>query len=578
MSDIQHEYSIYPVIFLAAAVLVVPIFRKLKLNPVLGYMVAGIAIGPHVLGLINNPDEFAFVAELGVIFLLFIVGLELSLERLVQMRSQIFIFGTAQVMITGSVIWGSLTYLGVRPDTAFLIGAALALSSTAVALEVIAEQKREASQVGRLTLAALLFQDLIFIPLMIVIPLLGGSDSNSMLESIFLALMRSAFAIALIFIVGRVVIHPIFRILGSPNDSSTFASLALLIVLGSAWVTNHFGLSFALGAFMAGLLVAETEYRHQVRADILPFKSIFIGIFFTSIGMIVDIPMILEKLHDVLTYTMLLIIFKAAIVLVICKFLRYRLSQSIETGLLLAQGSELAFICFTLGKQQGLIDAPTTQILHVVVALSMALTPLLAYFGRNLAVWLDQKLAKDNKTSLVAETRDLEGHVIIAGFGRVGQTIARLLQEEQIRYVALDTDPKRVSEGREKGHSIYYGDFSRLDVLNAIGISRATALIVTVDDLRPASRGVARIKQAHPELPVIARARDKSYAERLQKFGADIVVPETFEGSLQLGAALLRKVGTSEGEVLRLVEKFRAERYALTKAISAAPEETADKA
>jgi CPA2 family monovalent cation:H+ antiporter-2 len=553
-------------LLLSAAVFVVPLCKRLHLSPVLGYFVAGAAIGSHGFGIISAEQTEAF-AEFGVVFLLFAIGLELTFERLKAMRSHVFGFGTAQVVITSFVI-GLLVYLffGKFGKAAMIIGGGLAFSSTAIVLQVIAEHRRQSTQVGRLSLAVLLLQDFAVVPLLVLIPLLAGEKAN-IVNAIGMAFAKAVIALVGIFILGRLFLRPLFSMITSENSAKSneiFVATTLFIALGAAWGTEHMGLSLALGAFVAGLLVAETEFQIQAEESIAPFKGLFLGLFFMTVGMSIDTSLIIKKLSLVALYSTLLILIKAVIIVALCLAFRFTLGTAIHAGLMLAQGSEFAFILFRLAVEKKIINQDLGQILLLVVTISMALTPLLSAIGN----WIANKLDKKEKMpvgEIYKEIADLENHVIIAGFGRVGKMVARLLAAENIHFVAIDINADTVSQERDEGFPIYLGDASKVEILKSIGADRAKSIIISVDNEVTLKKIAKVVNINFSDLVVVVRSEDLSNAEELYESGATVVVPETYETGLQLGGAVLKSVGISEYEVSRIKNQFRAGNYVLAK-------------
>lgn len=562
MHDSIHLTEI--VLLLSAAVLMVALFRALKLSPVLGYLVAGTTIGPYGLSLIKDVSTSAGFAEFGIIFLLFLIGLELSFERLRSMRKHVFGFGSAQVFIT-SVLLGVLYYHSFQDEiaSAIIIGGGLALSSTAIVLQVIAEQNEKSSQVGRLSLAILILQDLAVIPLLIFVTVLHQSP-DSIASAIGSAAIRAAIALIFIFIIGRILIRPFFRFIASLDNTELFTATTIFAVLGLAWLTHSAGLSAALGAFMAGLLIAETEFKHQVESDILPFKGLLLGLFFMTVGMSLNVTMLMEAFVSIISFTIALMGIKALIIIMLCRAFGFNISVALHTGLLLSQGGEFAFVLFTLASNNGILEADTSQILLVVVTISMALTPLIADIGKKFAQTLE-KYRLSTPEQMDTETLDLSHHVIVCGFGRVGHTVARLLENENIPYVAVDMDSYMVSRERKSGVPVYYGDSARAHVLNALGIKRARAIIITHNDTRIALQTITTIRDASADVPVIVRAKNIEQVQKLERAGANLAVAEMFEVSLQMGGALLKSIGIPDHEISRITDIFRAEDYALTR-------------
>jgi monovalent cation:H+ antiporter-2, CPA2 family len=553
------------VLLLLTAVVVVALFRYVKMSPVLGYFVAGAMIGEHGFKFVTTENTSAF-AEFGIVFLLFAIGLELTFERLLAMRKYVFGFGTLQVLITGVILALIVRLLGYSGSAATIIGGGLALSSTAIVLQVVAENRQQSTQVGRLSLATLLLQDFAVVPLLVLMPLLAG-DHTTMMQAMGVAVVKALLALVGIFVAGRLLLRPLFALIGSANSARTnelFVATTLLIALSAAWGTEQLGLSLALGAFVAGLLVAETEFQHQVEETITPFKGLFLGLFFMTVGMSINIKLIIDALPLILLLSFGLLAIKAVIITTLCILFRFSLGASIHAGLLLAQGGEFAFILFGLASGNGLIGKELGQTLMLVVTVTMALTPLLSYLG-NMIVHRFEKDERLTGYQMLKETADLDNHVVIAGFGRVGKMVARLLEAEHVHYVAVDINAQNVKKGRAEGFPVYHGDSAAIEMLKTLGIERAQSAIITIEN-EVALKNTARIINKHyPALPVIVRAKDLSKTEELKNAGATIIVPETYETGLQLGGAVLKSVGVSEFEVSRIKNLFRAGNYVLAK-------------
>jgi len=561
MSESEHLSQI--VILLCAAVLIVAVGRIVRLSPIIGYLIAGAAIGPYGLKLIKHVEATADIAEFGVIFLLFIIGLELSIERLRGMRKHVFGFGTAQMLITSGIFACLFIGFGGTASAAIIIGGGLALSSTAIVLQVIDEQGERATQVGRLSLAILILQDLAVVPLLMLVSLLGEHD-KSVAYAIADAAVRAGVGLTVIFVAGYLLLRPLFRFIASLENTELFAATTLLVVLGVSQLTIMAGLSPALGAFMAGLLVAETEFKPQVEADVLPFKGLLLGLFFMTVGMALNMEMLYEHFFSIVLITLSLMFCKALIIMALCRVFGFTLSTAIHSGLLLSQGSEFAFILFSLASGRGVMPTEMSQVLSVIVTMSMVLTPLVALAGKKIALALE-KYAISRPETMIEETLDLSNHVIISGFGRVGHTVARLLEIEKIHYVAIDMDSFLTSRERKRGIPVYYGDTTRMHVLKALGVARARAVIVTHNDTRVALQTIATIRDLNRDLPIIARAKNLEQVQKLEAAGANLAVAEMFEVSLQLGGALLKAVGVKESEISRITDIFRAEDYAMTR-------------
>ena len=557
MSDTPYLYDV--LVFLAAAVLVVSLFRSLHAGPVLGYLVAGMLIGPFGLGIIEDVEATRDLAKLGVVFLLFTIGLELSFARLKAMRFHVFGLGTAQVAISGLALGALAWILGADAKAAILIGAALALSSTAIVLQILSERGEIASHAGRISLAILLLQDLAVVPLLLLVPLLG-EEQASIPAALGLAGLKAA-ALVGIVLIGRLLVRPLFRVIAAQRSPELLVALALLVVLGTSWATELAGLTLALGAFLAGLLLAETEFRHQVEADIQPFRGILLGLFFMTVGMSMDLGLAVGQALPLAAIVVGLILVKTVTIAALCRLFGLSSALSLGQGLLLSQGGEFAFVLFGLGLSFGVLAYDTGQLLLLGVAVTMALTPLLAALGRRIS----DALAREDRGGvgrLAEEAEDLRNHVLIAGFGRVGQTIAKLLTASQVPYIALDLEARRIAEGRNRGLPVYYGDASQPNVLRAAGAERARAAAITIDNPRGAARAVALLRQHFPDLKIFVRARDRAHIAELHAAGADAIVPEAMEASLQLAGQVLRSAGSAEHEVPQVIDEFRREDYA----------------
>ena len=561
MSESSHLSQI--VILLCAAVLIVAIGRVIRLSSIIGYLVAGAFIGPCGLKLIKNVDATADIAEFGVIFLLFIIGLELSIDRLRSMRKHVFGFGGAQMLITSGVFACLFIGIGGLAPAAIIIGGGLALSSTAIVLQVINDQGERASQVGRLSLAILILQDLAVVPLLVLVSLLGD-HGKSILYAIADASFRASIGLTVIFIAGYLLLRPLFRFIASLENTELFVATTLLVVFGASQLTIMAGLSPALGAFIAGLLIAETEFKPHVEADVLPFKGLLLGLFFMTVGMSLNLETLYQHFFSIVLITLLVMLCKALIIMALCRVFGFSLSTAVHSGLTLSQGSEFAFVLFSLAAGKGILPAELAQMLSVIVTVSMALTPLAAAAGKKIAVTLE-KHALSRSEVMIEETLDLSNHIIISGFGRVGHTVARLLEIENIHYVGIDMDSILTSRERKRGIPVYYGDTTRMHVLNALGISRARAVIITHNDTRVALQTITTIRELGCDLPIIARAKNLEQVQKLEAAGANLAVAEMFEVSLQLGGALLKSAGVKESEISRIIDVFRAKDYAMTR-------------
>lgn len=564
----MHEPSLLSdlLLLLLAPVIIVPLFQRLRTSPIVGYLVAGIVIGPDALGLIAETPTIDALAELGVAFLLFAIGLELSLQRLRLMRRLVFGLGGSQVLLTGAAIGLVAWLLGASGAAAIVIGGALALSSTAFVLQLLVERGEQVDRFGRTAFAILLFQDLAVVPLLVLVPLLGA-DPEQLLPAIGLAALKAGLVLGLVLVAGRLVLRPIFRVVAATRSAELFVSATLLVVLGLGWLMTQAGLSMPLGAFLAGLLLSETEYRHQVEADIRPFRGLLLGLFFITVGLGMDLGVVLARLPDVALVLLGLITGKALLITALCLAFRLPIGDALRVGLLLAEGGEFAFVLMEAAMREGVLPDPTAQVLMASVALSLIATPFLAELGSQLARRIRRRAEGDLGT-LRSEAEELSDHVIIAGFGRVGQTIAKLLAAANVPHVGLDLDPIRVARCRDEGLPAFYADASRMEVLAAAGAGRARAAVITIDQPGAVDRAVAALHQHFPELRLFVRGRDLRHRRALEERGATAVVPEAVEASLQLGGVVLESVGASPESASEIIQQLRRNDYAGLEAIT----------
>ncbi|MGE4070386.1 MAG: monovalent cation:proton antiporter-2 (CPA2) family protein [Lysobacterales bacterium] len=543
-------------IFLVAAGIVVPLLHRWRVSPVLGYLLVGYLIGPFGLGLLAGQwpwlaylsiPEISGVqtlAELGVVFLLFVIGLELSLERLWALRRLVFGLGSLQVLVSAVIIGLVAGLLGSSASAAMLIGASLALSSTAIVMQLLAERRQLGTPLGRAAFSILLLQDLAVVPILFLVGVLGAEQGNGLLLPLLLALGKALLVMVTIFLVGRQLLRPLMRLVARARSPEMFMAAILLVVIGSATLTAMAGLSMALGAFLAGLLLAESEFRHEIEVDIEPFKGLLLGLFFVSVGMGIDARVIAADLLPILAALLALIAAKALIIYLLARAFGLSRALALETGLLLGQAGEFAFVVLGLASQMTLLPATDIQFLLIVVGLSMLLTPGLATLARRWAEGMIRRRPEHGQPEPV-DLDGIEGHVVIAGFGRVGQALARVLDSERLSYVALDLDAEHVARVRAELLPVFYGDASRLDMLRRAHLATARALVVTMDSAQAAEHIVRAVREFAPELPIYARARDRAHARRLLQQGATEVAPETIEASLQLAARVLVSTGFS---------------------------------
>lgn len=549
-------------IFLSAAILVVTLMRRILKSPVLGYLLAGLLIGPYGLGFIHEVAETQRIAEFGVVFLLFTIGLELSWERLVSLRRYVFGLGTAQVFLTSAAIalilyWG----FNLELDTAILIGTGLSLSSTAVVVQILTEKGDMGARYGRVSFSVLLLQDLAVVLFLVLVNFLskeeGEFTNRVILVTLGLSVVKGIVSLVAIGFLGRVLLRPIYRLVAGTKNPELFVAMTLLLVLVTGYATDLAGLSMEMGAFLAGLLLAETEYRHQVEADIQPFRGILLGLFFMSVGMGIDLHLLSNKFWLITGLVAALIFGKALILLLLCKAFKLWWSTAIRIALLLSAGGEFAFVLFAPAAVSNLLPTNMVHILYLTVAISMSLTPFLSFLGKTFSKYLDLPEMITGSTRARDETRELKSHVVIIGFGRIGQIIGRLLSDQMVPYVAIDMSMARVSEGRKQGLPVFFGDARRADIFYAVGIERAKAIVLTIDQPGTVSRAVITLKRNFPNIPIFVRARDVDHAQKLEKAGATVISPEMLEPSLQLGTAVLVSAGIPKDQVAKSVETLR---------------------
>ena len=553
------------VLFLATAGVVVPLFKRLKISPILGFLGAGVVLGPFGLGAlalrvpwlaplaVSNPQDIAELAELGVVFLLFMVGLELSWERLRLLRTSVFGLGVAQTGLSLAAMAGIAVLAGQAPAAAVAIGAALALSSTAIILPALAEGKRLHSQTGRAVFAVLLFQDLAVAPILVGLSLLGGRPAASGLD-LALRLAPAVLTPAAILLIGRLLLRPMMKSVSRAKSEELFMAACLLVVIGAGLAAAAAGLSMALGAFIAGLLLAETEYRHEVEVVIEPFKGLFLGLFFLSVGIGLDLGRLAQEPALILGVAVGLVLLKAAIAGGAAAVFGLKPGRAIETGLMLGAGGEFAFVVLAAASSAGVVPRPAAEILTVSATLSMFAIPALSAIGRRFG-----RGAVDISAMAPPPEPTGEARVLVIGYGRVGLMVSDMLDRHAIPWVAADRDARLVEAGRRAGKPVFYGDAARAEFLTRIGLAEAKAVVVTMDAFEAAEAVVAAAREARPDLVIVARARDARQAGRLYELGATEAVPETVEASLQLSEALLVDIGVPMGLVIASVHEKRDE-------------------
>jgi len=556
----EHSFLAHVLVFLVAAVVAAALFRRLRFSLTLGFLAAGVVIGPYGLGVVVETSTTHDLAELGIVFLMFLIGLELSVERLIVMRRMVFGLGIAQVVVTGALIGFVAHITGLNPGAAIVIGVGLAFSSTAVVLQILSERGELATRWGRACVSVLLLQDLAVVPMLTLVPALAG-ETPSIATAIGLAAVKAAVAFGIIYFGGRLVLRPVMRIVAGTKTAELFSATTLLVLLGSAWITGQAGLSFALGGFLAGTLLAGTEYRHQVAADMAPFAGILLGLFFMVVGMAVDLRLVVARAGTIVLLVVSLLVLKTVVLALLCRLFAIPVASSLRIGLVLAQGGEFAFLLFTLAAGQKIIPAETASLLVATISVTMAATPFLAAAGARIARRIEAAAMGEARATGDGHDGPTD-HVVIAGFGRVGQSVAKMLTAASVPYVALEFEPTRVAEARAKGLPVFYGDARRPDVLTALGAEHAKAAVVIMDNAEAAERTVDYLRRRYPKLDIFARARDDRHRRRLEQVGASGIIHETFEMSLQLGGAVLRSIGTPNRTIQEIILALRGENYA----------------
>lgn len=553
-------------IFLAAAGLVMPIVRRLGVSPVLGFLCVGLLIGPYGLGrlqdlipgigylVVSDLEGVQTIGELGVIFLLFSIGLEMSVAQIWGMRKTVFGLGTAQIALSALAIGLVARAAGIDTATSILLGLCLALSSTAIVMQLLSEKLRLGSRVGRTAFGVLLMQDLAVVPILFYVGFLGTKTDGSLWISVLLTLAEAFAVVVAIFVIGRLLVRPVLRFAGSSGSREMFMASVLLLILGTSAVTAEAGLSMALGAFLAGLLFAATEYRHQVNSDIEPFKGLLLALFFISVGMRLDLLSISEQIGWIGLASVTLIAGKALILAFLALLFGRSFAVATETGVLLGQGGEFALVAITAALGLGVIDESLAQFVISVVVVTMFLTPGLEVAGRKLGT----ALAHFRQVEETSAPKDAaSGAVVIGGFGRVGRILGKILEDQRVRYVAIDSDADTVAEGTKQGLPIFFGDASNPELLRHMGINHAAAFITTMNELEAARRIVSAVHGTWSHVPIYARARDPDHARQLKQLGAYDAVPETTEASLQLSESVLFGLGVPEDVARSVIEQER---------------------
>lgn len=557
MSGHDAGYLVDILALLLATVIVVPFFHAIRLGALLGYLAAGVVLGPWGLGVITEVEKIRHLGEFGVIFLLFVLGMELKPDKLWRMRKMVLGLGAGQVLLTAALIYGVAIWLDISSKSAIIIGFGLALSSTAFCLKLLAERGGISTLMGRMSFSVLLFQDLAVVPLLALVSYLADGEGTAITE---FSLLYGAAVIIGLLLMGRYLLNPILGRIVASQEPEVFIAVAVLLVLGVAWLMESVGLSMVLGAFLAGLMLAESQYRHQIEADILPFRGILLGLFFMTVGMGIDFSLLWLNLGAIVGLTIGLMLIKGTVVYMLARIGGARHDVAIQSGALLSQSGEFGFVLFGVAGTLGLLDLELSQILTLIIALTMVLTPFIVK-GANVLLlkYYVPKPSEDGEYPVFMD--DSEAHVILAGFGRVGARVGALLSEAGVSYIALDMKQERVKVARGQGFPVFFGDASQVKVLQAAGAERAKMLVIALEDPEKVDRLVVLTRQAYPDMLIHARARDRQHCADLISQGATTTVSETLEISLRLTEETLLGSGVDPVEVTRVITEFRDDYY-----------------
>lgn len=552
------EQLAHILMLLGTTVAVIVAFQRLHIPTSLGYLLVGIVLGPHAFGGNINLPDFNALAEFGVVFLLFAIGLNYSLPQLHALRHQVLGLGTAQVILTTIVVAILLWLAGWSPVMAFVIGAVFAQSSSTIIASLLTEQGEENSQHGRLGLAMSIFQDVTAVPFLVIIPVLGaGIAANQLAGELAMVLAKAVLAFALVFFAGRWLLRPLFHLVTQRRSPELFTLTVLLVALMAAWSTSSLGLSLAFGAFLVGMMLGETEFRVQVESSIRPFRDVLLGLFFIGIGMMFNPLALVDYWHYGLIGAAIMLVSKAVMVSLMVRASGITTMTSVRTGLILSVGGEFGFALLAIALQANVIDEALGQMALLSILFSMILGAFLIRFNKQITAMLFRGNEGAASSAVVDELKKPEQEVLIAGYGRVGHTIAVLLQHSGIDFIVLETDPKRVAVAKANGHRVLYGDISDAELLNTVHAERAALVVMAIDDPDAAAQAVRLLKKLYPQVPVIARAKDLEESSRLLEAGALQAHPEIIEASLRLGAAALHIMSVPEDDIETIIQDVR---------------------
>jgi len=553
-------------LLLGVTIAILVAFRRLRIPASLGYLMVGLLLGSKTAGPVIPDDFILVIAEFGIVFLLFSIGLTFSLSQIYALRHTVLVFGLAQVSLTTAVLGLLAWTAGLPPVAAFVVGAVCAQSSTTIISKQLLDQGESSSRHGRLGIAMSVFQDITAVPFIVMIPVLGVADPQSIATALGFALLKVAAAIAAVLLVGRYVLRPLFHLVSQGRSFELFTLAVLFVSLTAAWATRSLGLSMAFGAFLAGMVLGETEFRHQVESAIRPFRDVLLGVFFISIGMLLDPSLLPSMWQQALAAALVLLAVKVLLVTVIVRVGGLDLRTAIRTGLILAVGGEFGFALLAIGLESRAIDAPTSQIMLTAVLFSMVCAPLLIRFNQPLSRWMCGLWPPSRPPSAESAATELEGvragnHVVLCGYGRIGQVVGRFLESENISYIAIDIDPSIAREARLAGQSVYFGDSSDATVLESAGVQEAALLILCHDDLAAALKTLRIARTLNPGLPIVVRTRDERHVNDLRKAGASEVIPETLEAGVMIVSHALMVMKVPASRIVRRLQEQRAARY-----------------
>ena len=563
----QEHLLLQVILLLALAVVIVSLSRRLHFPAILSYIIVGIIVGPYGFGFIDKEENITLLAELGIVFLLFSIGLEFSLSQMLAMRKLVFGLGSAQVLITFGVVYTLSSLMGLDSTTAIVIASAFTLSSTAIVIKQLTEQSEIQSRHGRSAVGILIFQDIMAIPMLILIPALAisGNGGDALSTSLGIAFLKGIVIVVVMHFIGRYLLRPLFHEVASAKSSELFTLTVLLVALSAAALTEELGLSMTLGAFLAGMMLGETEYRHQIESDIRPFQDILLGLFFVTVGMLISLEILIDYFWIVVAITLSIIMVKFSIIYSVTQLFKKDPGVSTRTALSLAQVGEFGLVLMTLAFTYNLLPDKEGNILLTAAVMSMAIAPFMVKFNGKIAKAIHKKSYTqshaDIEHNIIEDNAYVSNHVILCGFGRVGQTVGRFLNKANKPFIALDMDPMRVSEAHSAGERVYYGDAAKEKVLNAAALEKAKAVIITFSDYHASIKILKNIRRLDQNIPVLVRTVNDSHLDEIIEAGATEVVPDTFESSIMLSSHLLLMIGQPAHKVLRETREVRKNRY-----------------